>query len=130
MIQPPTAPAKPPIPTTEATSFLGKISDASVNRFADHPWWADVATEMSARATHGLFENTATIPAGIKKAQTAIAVFLEAFSDQPRLMSDPESHPPATLPTSAVRKGMWPYFTIMAIERPRAWVRYLGSQKR
>src|SRR5881227_1391239 len=102
MIQPPTAPAKPPIPTTEATSFLGKMSDASVNKFADHPWWADVATEISASATHGLFENTATIPAGIKNAQTAIAV----------------------------RKGMWPYFTIMAIERPRAWVRYLGSQKR
>ncbi len=34
---PPTAPAKPPIPTTVATAWRGNMSEGSVNRFADQP---------------------------------------------------------------------------------------------
>ena len=56
MIIPPTAPAAPPTPTTDATSFFGNMSDASVNTLADQPWCAAIATEMdfSWRITRGL----------------------------------------------------------------------------
>ena len=40
---PPTAPAKPPRPTTEPTAWRGNMSDVSVKRFADQPWWAEAA---------------------------------------------------------------------------------------
>jgi hypothetical protein len=49
---PPTAPAKPPSPTTEPTAWRGNVSDASVKRFADHPWCAAAAMLTNATEPH------------------------------------------------------------------------------
>src|SRR5689334_13997130 len=98
MIMPPTAPAAPPIPTTEATSRLGKMSEDSVKRFADQPWWAEVETEISVSASQMLSVKTAAIPAGMEKAHTAMAVLRPAFTLQPLRMRKPDSQPPPTLP--------------------------------
>ena len=44
---PPMAPAMPPRPTTEPTTFFGNMSEASVKMLADQAWCAAVARLMS-----------------------------------------------------------------------------------
>src|SRR5215472_14089283 len=126
---PPRAPAAPPTPTIEAISLLAKISDAKVKTLADQPWWAEVQSEIRPSAHQGLGENTARMTAGIKKAQTAIAVLRARFTGQPRFKRKPENHPPATLPGTAARKGTIPKISSRAIENCRTSIKYLGSQK-
>ena len=41
MNMPPTAPAMPPMPTTDATARFGNMSDENVKILADHAWCAD-----------------------------------------------------------------------------------------
>src|SRR5713101_5324882 len=48
----PTEPNMPPNPTTEPTARRGKVSEASVNMFADHPWWAAAAKPTKTTADH------------------------------------------------------------------------------
>ena len=51
---PPTAPAMPPMPTTEPTARRGNMSEASVKMLADQPWCAAAARPTSSTATHRL----------------------------------------------------------------------------
>ena len=47
---PPTDPAIPPMPTSDATARLGNMSETVVNRLADHAWCAAPATPISTTA--------------------------------------------------------------------------------
>src|SRR6478672_3682244 len=100
---PPTAPAAPPRPTTEPTTCLGNVSETSVYRLADHPWWADAAKPTSATASHRSPAFEATAIGRTAMAQISMAVFRPALTDQPRLISADESQPPPMLPMSAIR---------------------------
>src|SRR5205085_7304600 len=97
------APVKPPIPTTEPTACRGNMSLASVKMFADHHWCAAAATPTIATAAHMLPTRGAIIVGTISDAAISIVVFRPAFTDQPRLISAPDSHPPNTEPKSAIR---------------------------
>ena len=103
MSMPPTAPAMPPMPTTEPTARRGNMSEAVVKMLADQPWWADVASPTRATATHRLEAREANTIGTTHSAQMSIAVLRPAFTLQPRLMSDEDSQPPPMLPTSATR---------------------------
>src|SRR5205809_3439565 len=100
---PPTAPAVPPMPTTDPTAWRGNMSDVSVNTLADHPWCAAAARLISATAPHMLRTPEAVTIGTTATAQTSMAVFRAAFTLQPRWISDDESQPPPTLPMSATR---------------------------
>src|SRR5688500_19988913 len=101
MVAPPSAPAIPPMPTTEPTARRGNISDVVVNRFADQPWWAAAAIPMISTASQRLFTFEAKITGVTARAQISIAVLRERLIVQPRLMNFDEIQPPPTLPTSA-----------------------------
>src|SRR5438270_9301626 len=101
MHMPPTAPPNPPIPTTEATARRGNISEAVVKMLHDQPWWAAVASPMSATAGQSPLTRETNITGTTHRAQINIAVLRARFTVQPRLIKVEESHPPATLPTSA-----------------------------
>src|SRR5580704_11034373 len=49
-IIPPSDPAIPPRPITDATAFFGNMSDTVVYRLADHAWWADAARPIKSVA--------------------------------------------------------------------------------
>ena len=49
---PPTAPAMPPIPTTDATASLGNISEAIVKTLVAQAWCTAIARLNKATATH------------------------------------------------------------------------------
>src|SRR6195256_5539122 len=100
---PPTAPAIPPMPTTEPTARRGNRSDVIVKTLADQPGCAEAANPMSATATQ-MFEVCETNTIGTtQSAQTNIAVLRAALIVHPRLISIDESQPPPTLPISAAR---------------------------
>src|SRR5213594_1046485 len=101
--KPPSPPAQPPMPTTEATVFDGNMSEAVVNRFADHPWWADVARLTSATGRIGLLTNTAVTARGMQAAAKSMAAFRALPASQPLRIRRPEIQPPPTLPKSAAR---------------------------
>src|SRR5512139_3551334 len=101
MSMPPTAPAMPPNPTTEPTAFPGNRSEVVVNRLADQPWCAAAARLMRPTASLRLPAPGASTIGNTEVAQLNIAVLRAALGFQPRLISDPESHPPAMLPTLA-----------------------------
>src|SRR5262245_32028894 len=92
-ITPPIEPAKPPRPTTDATAYLGNMSDAVVNRLADHAWCAEHARPMSSTAgqTSAFVTNTIGITA---TANTNIAVLRAFVTLQPFLISVPGRWPP------------------------------------
>ena len=79
------------------------MSDASVKRFADHPWCAAAASPTSATATQRSVAFEASGIGSTASAQTSIAVFRPAFRLQPRLISADDSHPPPMLPMSAIK---------------------------
>src|SRR3972149_2351178 len=94
---PPTAPAIPPIPTTEPTARRGNISETVVKRFADHPWCAEAAspTISTAPQREATWEaNTMGITAS---AQINMAVLRPLCTVHPLLISAEEIHPPAAL---------------------------------
>ena len=91
----------PPMPTTEPTARRGNMSEAIVKMFALQPWCAAAARLTSATATQRFEACAANMIGTTASAQTSIAILRDLFTDQPRLMSDPESHPPPILPTSA-----------------------------
>src|SRR5436190_8855973 len=100
---PPTAPAIPPKPTIEPTAHFGNMSDVVVKMLALNPWCAAAATPINVTATHRLCVIGAYTTGRMQSAQINIAVLRAPLSDQPRLSSDDDSHPPATLPTSVKR---------------------------
>src|SRR5688500_3678683 len=100
---PPIAPAMPPNPTTDPTAWRGNVSDASVQRFADHPWCAAAASPTSATATQSSVADDASEIGTTASAQTSMAVLRPALMLQPRLINVDESQPPPMLPTSAMR---------------------------
>src|SRR5208337_1980836 len=120
---PPTAPPVPPRPVTEPTSRLGNISEARVKIFADHPWCAAREREMRASAHRILGAKAATMPDGMQNAHRAIAVLRARLGGQPRLIKNPESHPPATLPTPEMRNGIQENRPISSNVKPRACLR-------
>src|SRR5690348_6020565 len=100
---PPIAPNIPPMPTTDPTARGGNMSETPANRFADQPWCAAVASPIKATTTHR-FEIRETNRIGsTEQAQMSIAVLRARFTDHPRLMSDDDNQPPATLPASAIK---------------------------
>ena len=74
-----------------------------MNRLQDHPWCAAAATLINATASQRWLVNPANITGKTATAHASMAVFRAALTLQPRLRSDDESQPPATLPTSATR---------------------------
>src|SRR5213593_1675149 len=94
MSMPPTAPAKPPMPTTEPTARRGNMSLASVKTFADHHWCDAAATPTMSTATHMLLAAGANIVGTMSVAGMSIVVLRPTFTDQPRLISAPDSQPP------------------------------------
>ena len=100
---PPIAPAVPPMPTTEATALRGNISELSVKRFADQPWWAEAASAMIRTATHWLDTFAANITGTTHSAHTNIAVLRARLVVQPCLIQYDDIQPPPMLPTSASR---------------------------
>src|ERR1035437_3901461 len=101
---PPSAPAAPPTPTTVETVVEGNMSVGVAKRFADHPWWAAVASENSAMAGHGLVVKM-TPKYGTKRmgttssAQMSMADLRPALTVWPHWMIKPESQPPPMDPT-------------------------------
>src|SRR5262245_6551378 len=98
---PPVAPAKVPNPTTEPTARRGNMSEVSVNRLQENPWWAAVASPIRNTAVHGLSTSGAAVTGTTKIAQVNIAVLRAAFVVQPRAKSHELSHPPQIDPTVA-----------------------------
>src|SRR5687768_16497449 len=103
IIIPPTAPAMPPIPTTDPTAYRGNISDVVVKRLHDQPWCAAAAMPISTTATHRFDVCAAKTIGTTARAQINIANLRAALIVQPRLIRDDESQPPPMLPTSARR---------------------------
>src|ERR1700676_3460236 len=97
---PPTAPAMPPIPTTDATAREGNMSEGKVKRFAENPWCPAAASPMSNVAGHSPETRYTTATGNKHKEQTNIAHFRAAFTEKCRRMSAEESHPPPILPRS------------------------------
>src|ERR1039458_4900692 len=100
----PTMPTVLPIPTTLATAERGNISDTIVNRLADHPWCAAVASPTSPTTTHKLLQYGAHTTGATHNAHTSMVVLRAEFTVHPRLMRLPESHPPPMLPTLQMLK--------------------------
>src|SRR5580658_4790382 len=100
---PPTAPAMPPIPTTDATTPPGNISDDKVNRLQEKPWCAAAATPITRTAPHSDATLGTKIIGSTQTAHINIASFRLAFTLLPPLIKNDESQPPATLPASAIR---------------------------
>src|SRR5687768_6379596 len=96
-------PIVPPRPATEATARFGKVSLTSVNRFEDHPWWAASATPITSTADHMPGMNETNALGTMHRPQISSVVFRAALIVQPRLIRCDDSHPPAMLPTSAIR---------------------------
>src|ERR1700733_4252547 len=100
---PPIAPAMPPIPTTDATAVPGNISEDKVNRLQEKPWWAAAASPINRTAPHIEAILGAKTIGTTQTAQVNIANLRLAFTVLPRPMRDDDSHPPATLPASAIK---------------------------
>lgn len=82
---PPTAPAIPPMPTTEPTACFGNISEAIVKIFADQPWCAAAAMPIKTTAVQRFEVIEAKMIGTTASAQTSIAAFLDLLIVQPRL---------------------------------------------
>src|SRR5678815_3450208 len=100
---PPTAPAMPPMPTTDPTARRGNISDVVVKRLHDQPWCAAAARPINETATQRFDVCAANTIGTTASAQISIANFRPALIVHPRLISDDESQPPPMLPISAIR---------------------------
>src|SRR5690348_9274454 len=98
---PPTAPPKPPRPTTDATACFGNISEAVVKILQDHPWCAAAASPISATAGHSPLTFDANITGTTHNAQISMAVLRARLIVQPRLIKLDDNHPPPTLPKYA-----------------------------
>src|ERR1043166_9005602 len=102
MNMPPTAPAMPPIPTTDPTALRGNMSEVSVNRLADQPWWAAAAKLIMSTAVHLPTPAAAKTTGTTHSAQINIAVLRALFDVQPFLIKCEDIQPPPTLPMSAM----------------------------
>src|SRR5881394_2251510 len=100
---PASADAAPPMPTMELTAKRGTVSDTTVYRFAEKPWWAAAAMPIRIVAIQTFVTEAAANTGTTQSAHTSIAVFRAAFADHPRFNSHDESHPPAMLPIPAMR---------------------------
>jgi hypothetical protein len=100
---PPTAPVIPPMPATEPTARRGNMSEVSVNRLAEKPWWAAAARPIRPTAAHMSGTTGASDTGTTHNAHASRAVLRAAFVVQPRFSSADDSQPPATEPTSARR---------------------------
>src|ERR1035437_7009980 len=101
MRMPPTAPAMPPMPVTEATTFFGNMSETVVKMLADHAWWAAQAIAMVATANQVLIaprrEAKSTVSGN--KAKMNIASLRALLASMPPLMNFLGSQPPKIEPT-------------------------------
>jgi hypothetical protein len=79
------------------------MSLVSVNRLALHHWCAAAATLTSATATQSASAIGASAVGTMSTAAISIAALRARCTAQPRRMSAPDTHPPATEPTSATR---------------------------
>src|SRR4051812_49266066 len=101
---PPTAPPKPPNPTTDATADRGNESDVVVYRFADQPWCAAAARLINPTVSHIFPPENITIDTGTTQtAHISMVVLRAAVTDQPRASNADDSQPPPIDPTSAAR---------------------------
>ena len=79
---PPTEPAIPPMPTTEATARLGNMSETVVNRLADQAWCAAPAMPMSSTAPQALARVTKKI-GSTQQAKMNMAVLRARLTLEP-----------------------------------------------
>src|SRR5947209_19708233 len=83
--RPPIAAPRPPSPMTEATAERGKVSEASVYMFADHPWWAAVAQLITSTVSQMFVPVNITSETGsTATAHTRSAVLRAAVTLHPR----------------------------------------------
>src|ERR1039458_4587750 len=101
MRMPPTEPAIPPMPVTEATTFLGNMSETVVKILADHAWCAAQAMPMVSTAYHVLMAPTREASSTVNgnKAMMNIAVLRALLASMPPLIRRFGSQPPAIEPT-------------------------------
>src|SRR6478609_3040605 len=95
---PPTAPAIPPMPTTELTASFGNISDAVVNILVAHAWCTATAMLINTTAIHALVANCARIIDISIKAKMNHTLFLAFNTGQPFFISHDDKYPPPKLP--------------------------------
>src|ERR1051325_6766733 len=100
---PPTAPAIPPIPTTDPIAFRGNMSDVVVKTLHGQPWCAPAASPTNSTAIHTFEAFAANTTGTTASAQINIAVLRARLTLAPRLIIDDDNQPPATLPASAIR---------------------------
>src|SRR3954469_23867240 len=90
----PTYPNVPPSPATDPTARLGNMSDTSVYRLDENPWWAARARPTMATTSHGLGMVDA-MPAGMTStAQISSDALRARFTSHPRWIMADDSHPP------------------------------------
>ncbi len=87
------------------------------------------ATLMSASAQYGLRARAAGIPARMGSELNTQTHFRARTAGIPRLIRKVEANPPVKLPRSAKRKGIQANAPICFRLKPRASLRYCGSQK-
>src|ERR1700691_6313694 len=100
---PPTAPAIPPIPTTEATTVVGNMSDDRVKRLQEKPWCAAAARPITRTAPHIDAILGAKTIGTTQTAQISIASLRLAFTVLPWRIKYEGAHPPAPRPPPALK---------------------------
>src|SRR6185436_19715878 len=100
MRMPPTAPAMPPMPVTEATAFLGNMSETVVKILADQAWCAAQAMAMVATASQVLIAPRREASSTVKgnKAKMNMDNFRALLASMPPLMNFLGSQPPKIEP--------------------------------
>src|ERR1039457_2514090 len=101
MRMPPTEPAIPPMPVTDATTFLGNMSETVVKILADHAWCAAQAMPMVSTAYQVLMtpRREARRTVSGNRAMMNIVVLRALFASIPLFINFLGSQPPEIEPT-------------------------------
>src|SRR3982751_1202836 len=99
----PTYPNVPPKPATDPTARLGNMSDTSVYRLDENPWWAASASPAMPTTYQGLGIFEANTAGMTITAQISIDDLRAAFTLNPWWIMNDDSHPPHTPPIPDIR---------------------------
>ena len=101
---PPTAPAMPPMPVTEATAFLGNMSETVVKMLADQAWCAEQAIAMVPTASQVLIwpSREASSTQSGHRAKMNIESLRARLASMPPAMKRFGSQPPKMEPPVAM----------------------------
>ena len=119
-----------PIPTTEPTTFFGKISDTSVKTFAAHPQCPAAAIARIKIANQKLLTWVINATGSTIKAHINIVVFRALFRLQPFFKNQEDKPPKKIPPTSAVAYMAMKGIEMEAISMPNFLLRNFAPQNR